>query len=279
MSTTITVDDRARLSNWRNYLRELWARREFAWFLATGNLTARNASTSLGLLWWVLNPLIMSGVYYLVFGYIFPGTREGEPAFLAWLLSGMFVFNFTSTALTSGANNILANSKLLVNVRFPRMVLPVAALIESAIGFMTALSIFYVIAWPVNNIRPTAWLLTLPFVLVLNLVFNLGLSALSARLAIPFRDINNLLPHLTRLWLYLSPVIWPLAFLERQPGWFQAVVHLNPMFDLLSLYRTALMGRPFEPLALWLAVAWAVVAGVGGVLSFVRFEGNMVRHV
>lgn len=277
--STVTVDQRARLSGWRGYVSDLWNRREFGWFLAMGNLRARNASTALGLFWWVLNPLIMAAVYFLVFGLLF-GGRRGDPAFLSYLLAGLFVFNYTSTAMTSGANSILQNSKLLVNVRFPRMILPVSALIEAAVGFLASLAIYYVIAWPANGVRPTLWLLMLPLVFGLHTVFNLGLSAATARLTIPFRDINNLLPHITRLWLYLSPIIWPLSFLEDQPEWAQRVLEiLNPLFGMLALYRAALMARPFDAMDVWLAAGWTVILVVVGVLSFVRYEGNMVRHL
>ena len=125
--STVTVSRRPQLSRWRSYVRDLWSRREFAWFLASGNLKARNASTALGLAWWVLNPLIMAGVYFLVFGFIF-NARQGESQYLAYLLSGMFAFNFVTMSMTGGANSILANSKLLANIRFPRLILPLSAL-------------------------------------------------------------------------------------------------------------------------------------------------------
>ena len=101
--STVTASERARLSGWRSYLSDLWGRREFVWFLAMGNLKARNASTSLGFFWWILNPLLLSAVYFLVFGVIFEGTRAGEPAFISWLVSGLFVFTFTTTKVISSS--------------------------------------------------------------------------------------------------------------------------------------------------------------------------------
>ncbi|MDF1596990.1 MAG: ABC transporter permease [Acidimicrobiia bacterium] len=275
---TVTSSDRPGLAGWRSYLRDLWSRREFAWFLASGNLKARNASTALGLAWWVLNPLIMAGVYFLVFGFIF-NARQGEEQYLAYLLSGMFAFNFMTMSMTGGANSILANSKLLINVRFPRLILPISGLAEALYGFLSSLLIFYVIVWPVDGVHPTMWVFLLPVVVVLQTVFNLGLAALTARLAVPFRDINNLIPHLNRLWMYLSPIIWPMSFVADKPEWFQWALRLNPMYSVIVCYRTALMGREFEPEMLIVAALWAVVMGVVGVFAFVRYEGNMVRHL
>ena len=276
--STVTVSRRPQLSRWRSYVRDLWSRREFAWFLASGNLKARNASTALGLAWWVLNPLIMAGVYFLVFGFIF-NARQGESQYLAYLLSGMFAFNFVTMSMTGGANSILANSKLLANIRFPRLILPLSALAEALYGFLASLLVYYFIAWPADGVRPTAWLLFLPGIVLLQTVFNLGLASLTARLAVPFRDINNLIPHLNRLWMYLSPIIWPMSFVADKPELFQWILRINPLYSFIVLYRTALMGRDFEPDMLLLAAAWSVVMGAGGVLAFVRYEGNMVRHL
>lgn len=276
--STVTTGEAPSLSGWRIYLRNLWRWREFGWFLAMGNLKARNASTSLGLFWWVLNPLIMAAIYFLVFGVIFDG-RRGDPDFLAWLLSGVFVFNYTATTMTSGANSILANGRLLVNIRFPRLVLPISAVIETGIGFILSLGVYYLIAWPVNGVGPGAALVWLPAAFALHTLFNLGLAGWTARLAIPFRDINNLIPHITRLWLYLSPIIWPLSLIETRGGWMEQLASLNPLFGLLSFYRTALMGRPLDGGAFALALVWIAVIGLGGILSFVRNEGNIVRYL
>ena len=275
---TITASEAPSLSGWRTYLRNLWQWREFGWFLAMGNLKARNASTSLGFFWWVLNPLIMAAVYFLVFGVIFEG-RRGDADFIAWLLSGVFVFNYTATAMTSGANSILANRRLLVNIRFPRLVLPMSAIIETGIGFVLSIPVYYLIVWPANGVRPGASIVWLPVAIGIHTLFNLGLAGWIARLAIPFRDINNLIPHLNRLWLYLSPIIWPLSFVEGQGQWIEQIAPLNPMFGILSFYRMALMGRELDIAAFIPALVWTMVIGLGGVVSFVRQEGNMVRHL
>ena len=244
-----------------------------------GNLKARNASTTLGLLWWVVNPLLMSAVYFFVFGVIFPGTREGEPQFLGYLISGMFVFTYTSTSMTSGANSILMNSRLLVNIRFPRLILPMSAILEAGVGFLVSIPVFFMLAWPVHGIAPGFHIIWFPLALSLHTMFNLGLAALTARLAVPFRDINNFIPHLNRLWMYISPIIWPLAFIEAKEQWVQTAVSLNPLYSYLAIYRGALMGRAIETGEVVGAVVWALVSLTLGVLAFVRYEGNMIRHL
>lgn len=276
--STVTASDAARLSGWRTYLRDLWKRREFALYLARSNLKARNANTALGLFWWVLNPLLLSAVYYLIFGILFDRSAEQDD-YLSHLLSGMFVFNFTTMAMTGGANSILLNMSLLANIRFPRLVLPISALIEAMFGFLASLVAFYLLVVPVEGLWPSINLVGLPAVLALHLVFNLGLAALTARLVIPFRDINNLIPHFTRLWLYLSPIIWPMSFVTDRAPWTTNWLPLNPMVPFTELYRWALTGSELTATGLVAGLAWTIVMGALGILAFVRYEGNMVRHI
>ena len=220
----------------------------------------------------------MSAVYFVAFGIIFSG-RRGETQFLSWLLSGMFAFTFTTTSMTSGANSIITNRKLLVNIRFPRLIFPLTALLETAIGFLASLAVYYLMAWPADGVRPTSTLWLLPVAIAIHIIFNLGLASIVARLAVPFRDINNFLPHATRMWLYLSPIIWPMSFLEQAPAWMQTILQWNPMFSILSMYRYALMGRELDAVDVLASLLWAVGLGVVGVVAYVRYEGNMVRHL
>jgi teichoic acid transport system permease protein len=265
----------------RTYLTDLWGRREFAWFLAMGNLKARNASTFLGLIWWVLNPLLLGLVYFFVFGVLFAGSSR-PPDYIAYLLSGMFVFYFTSQSMTGGANAILQNAKLLANLKFPRMVLLISSTIESIVGFLASLLVYFAIVWPITGIHPTRYTLLLVVIFPVQVLFNVGLSAIVARMAVPFRDINNFIPYINRIWLYLSPIIWQLSFLDNASPAIKTVVEINPMFHIIELYRAALIGHPnyvFDINDLWVALAWAVVVFVVGVAGFIRYETRMVRYL
>lgn len=265
----------------RTYLTDLWGRREFAWFLAMGNLKARNASTALGLIWWVLNPLLLGLVYFFVFGVLFAGSSRPDD-YIAYLLSGMFVFYFTSQSMTGGANAILQNAKLLANLKFPRMVLLISSTIESCVGFLASLLVFYAIVWPVTGIHPSRNILLLAVIFPIQILFNLGLSAIVARMAVPFRDINNFIPYINRIWLYLSPIIWQLSFLDDASPGLKTIVEINPMFHLIELYRTALIGYPnypFDSNDLWITLTWAVAVFVIGVAGFIRYETRMVRYL
>lgn len=263
------------------YITDLWRRREFAIALGLGNLKARNASTSLGLFWWVLNPMLLGGVYFMVFGLLFARERPGD--FLVYLLSGIFPFHFTSQSMTGGANSIIQNSKLLANLRFPRLVLPISTLIEALVGFLASLLVLALVVVGAGMATGTSYfsfrLAYLPIIIVIHLLFNLGLSTLTARLAVPFRDINNLIPYVNRIWLYLTPIIWPLDFLDEASPVVRTLVQLNPMYDLVGLYRSAFLGYTYDMDHIVGALFWAAIMAIVGVTVFVKYEGHMVRYL
>lgn len=264
----------------RNYIRDLWARREFAWYLAMGNLKARNASTALGLLWWVVNPLLLGAVYGLVFGVVFPkAVRGDEPSYVAYLLSGIFPFYYTRSAMVGGVNSIVSNTRLLANLNFPRLVLPLSALLESFVGFLASLGIFYVIVGPVDGVWPSASILWLLPAIVIHTIFNFGLSTIVARVAVPFRDLNNLVPYFARLWLYLSPIIYPVSFFDNADEWVGAIFRANPLLPILNMYRGALLGNPVTSNDVIGAVLWALAVASIGVVSFIKYEGRMARYL
>jgi teichoic acid transport system permease protein len=245
-----------------------------------GNLKARNASTVLGLLWWVLNPLLLGAVYGLVFGVLFPREVRGdEPSYIAYLLSGMFPFYFTRSAMVGGVNSIVSNTRLLANLHFPRLVLPLAALLESWIGFIASLFTFFLIVGPIDGIWPGTDIWWLIPAMAIHTVFNFGLSTLVARVAVPFRDLNNLVPYFVRLWLYLSPIIYPVEFFENAPDFVGVLLRANPLFSMLNMYRGGLLGSPVSSSDVFTATAWAIGVAVVGVISFVKYEGKMARYL
>ena len=262
----------------RDYGRELWQRREFAAYMAWGNLKARNASTALGLVWWILNPLLLGAIYGLIFGLVLKVSR-GTEAYVSYLISGIFVFYYTRAAMVGGVNSIVSNTRLLANLRFPRLVLPISALIEAGVGFLASLSIFFLISGPVNGVWPGATIVWLVPALGIHTMFNLGLSAMVARIAVPFRDVNNLVPYVVRLWLYLSPIIYPVSFLADTSPSLRTVLEANPFFPLLAVYRHALLGSPMSGGDVISSLAWAVTTMLVGVAVFVRHEGTMTKYL
>jgi teichoic acid transport system permease protein len=280
------------------YVSDLWRRREFAWHLAMGNMRGRHASTSLGLLWWVLDPLLLGGIFLLVFGVILQ-TRRGDPNFIGFILSGLFAFFFTRRTMLSGSMAIRNNSRMVATQRFPRLLLPTSAIIEGAIAFLFSLIPFFVIAGGVNNDWPGAFTVWLIPAFVFHTIFNFGLTLLVAQLVIPFRDIENVMNYVARVWMYLSPVVYSLddrlsKTSDTVGALLYDILRFNPLVPLLGLYRHALLGGqlcptdtvcqgdytyPLNLAHVWAAAVWAVAIAIVGVVTFVRMEDKIPRYL
>ena len=146
----------------------------------------------------------------------------------------------------------------------------------------------FIIVGPANGlivgfdqaIWPTVDMVLLVPIMVVHLMFNLGLSMLVARLAVPFRDLNNLVPYFTRMWLYLSPILYGPVTLGKAPAWARAIAESNPLVPILRLYRHALTPLDTDlSVAFVTAGVWAVVFLLGGGLWFIRYEGRMARYL
>jgi teichoic acid transport system permease protein len=111
-------------------------------------------------------------------------------------------------------------------------------------------------------------------------VFNLGLASLAARVAVPFRDVNNLIPYLARLWLYLSPILYTTDVYDQFPEPWSSIAKIaNPLVPILGVYRAALLGYAFHSEELIASIVWAVVIAAGAIAAFIKYEGRMARYL
>lgn len=256
------------------YLLALWGRRDFMIALPVSQLRSRNANTLLGGFWHLLNPLVLAATYFLVFG-IFFNARDDVDNYVGFLVVGLLVFHYTQKCLTGGATTIVANGAIIRNVTLPRAVFPIGSVIAETLAHLPAVALLLLLALVTGAPLSVAWLLLVP-VLVLQAAFNLGLSLWVGRLTFHFRDVQNLLPFVTRLWLYLSGVFFTA---ERVPeGLLRTLFELNPVHVFIELHRTVLLDGAAPSLGAGLtAVAWAVSALVSGFIFFWSKEDTYGR--
>jgi teichoic acid transport system permease protein len=253
----------------RVYLATLWRRREFALDMARGELRSQHLDTALGNLWHLLNPLMLIGVYYLVFGVIL-GTDRGVENFLAFLAIGVFTFQFSQKAALGGARTIVSNVGLIRSLQFPRALLPIATVVRETFAYVTAAVVMIVVVIFFEPITPL-WLMVVPAFL-LQFAFNAGLALVGARLSDKFRDLVNVLPYLFRIAFYLSGVIYSVdTYLADRSPLLLRVFLLNPFYVFLSLPREYLMASQDHSFVGWMwlsAVAWAIVSLLVGLIVF-----------
>lgn len=250
-------------------LRNLGRRHELIWLLTLDALRKQFAGSILGLGWVLLKPMLLVGIYALLFTTIFrpavsPGS--GDIPYLLVLLSGVVPWLLLAEPLAAAAGSIATNAPLLTKVLFPTEVLPVSRVLASSVsGCVALLLLMAMLAW---QGRADAWWAALPAVMALQLLFVLGLGWMAAALSVTFPDFSQALPFLLNLWMLLSPVVYSPEMLP--PAW-RAVAEVNPMWHVIGLYRSLLLDQA-APAVGHLAVfsVWAVACFLGGYLMFMK---------
>jgi teichoic acid transport system permease protein len=254
------------------YTQRLWERRWFVAAYSSASNSVGYEGNFLGQAWQLLTPLLNIGVYYLVFGLLLHSNR-GVPNYIAFLSVGVFVFTFSTSSLTAGARAITGNLGLVRALQFPRAVLPAST---TAVAFMRLLySLMVLIPIVLLSGEPITlhWLELVP-ALAMQAMFCLGLAFVVARLGSRIPDMAEILPFVSRLWMYTSGVMYSVTvFTKGHPAWVSTVMQLNPGYLYLALARNALLVANPVPLSSWLtAFAWAVGTCVMGYLYFWRGE-------
>jgi teichoic acid transport system permease protein len=251
----------------RAYLRQLWRRREFATELARANLRAQHFNTTLGQLWLILNPLLLAAVYFALVQIVGGGNRGSE--FFAHLMLGLFAFRLVSTSVSEGARSVVSGGRLILNVAFPRTLLPLASVLAAFMRFLPTLAVYAVMHGIAGLPIGPHLLWALP-ILVLLVVFGTGAAMFAAAAQVYFRDLTNFLPYFTRVWLYMSPVLY---YTEEIPDRYREILAANPLYPLLGgLSDVVNRGEGLSLQYLAAGAAWAIGVFLAGTLFFISRE-------
>ncbi|MGH8961586.1 MAG: ABC transporter permease [Jatrophihabitantaceae bacterium] len=254
------------------YTRRLWHRR---WFVTTYS-SASNAvgyeGNFLGQAWQVLTPLLNILVYYLIFGLLLK-TNQGVPNYIAFLSVGVFVFTFCTTSMITGSRAITGNLGLVRALQFPRAVLPVSTTLVALMRLIYSLVVLIPIVLISGEPLAWRWLQLVPAI-ALQALFCLGLAFIVARLGARVPDMAEILPFVSRIWMYTSGVMYSVTVFTRgHASWVHTVMTLNPGYVYLQLARHALLvGTPATASNWLVAIGWAVGTLVMSYLYFWRGE-------
>jgi teichoic acid transport system permease protein len=222
------------------YLRQLWRRIHFILAFATARNIAMYTEAKLGQLWQVLTPLLNAGVYWLVFGKLLDINR-GIPNYLGFVVTGVFVFNFTQRAFISTSTVMTDSIELIRALHFPRAALPLAYVMIEFQQMLLSMVVLIPILLLTHEPLTWTWLLAIP-ALLLQTIFNVGVGLLAARLGAQVNDFSQLLPFLMRTWLYVSGVLFSIQTLGHAVnGKIVALLEINPAALYITLIRNALM--------------------------------------
>ncbi|PKQ25446.1 MAG: ABC transporter permease [Actinobacteria bacterium HGW-Actinobacteria-4] len=265
------------LPNIKQYYRDLRTRIPFAVQFSRSGIKAAHSQTVFGQMWLVFNPLLLAMVYYILVSLL---SDRGGIEYLAHIVGGLFVFFFISGSISAGAGSVTGGGRLILNMAFPRLLMPLAAVRTAFFRFIPTLPVYILI----NIVAGARWswnmLLGVVF-LFLIVVFSVGMAAIMATLQVYFRDTTSFLPYFLRIWLYLSPVLWFVEDAEsRLPAHIHPFLVFNPLFSLIGGWTDlTLRGLMPEP-RIWIAAfVWAVIALVGGALLFMSRERDFAVRI
>ena len=250
----------------RKYWRSLWSRRTFIAEYSRSELREQHFDSIFGQLWLILNPLLLSGVYFLLIVII--GGSGGTLRY-GHLTASLFLFYLVSNSLSGGVKSVTAGQRLILNTAFPRMMLPISATVIAFFKFIPTLFVFLIMRTVLG--LPVGWemLWAIPIMLIA-LIFALGVAILISTINVYFRDIASFLPYLIRSLLYLSPILYEASALKPE---LKILEHINPLFSLLDSWSKAVVHAQTPELSSMLAASgWALGVLLVGTYFFLSRE-------
>lgn len=257
------------------YLRETWERRDFITTMARFRMSAANQQNRLGAFWLVLKPALNALVYGTIFGVIQQGNRPD--GYAAYVVIGVFLFEFFGTCFAQGAKAITGNRALVQSLSFPRVSLPLSVVVEHFYSLLLSMVVMFGLLMVMGHYPTWDWLLMAPL-LLLYLIFNTGVALVTARLTVHFRDLTQILPFVSRLLFYTSGALFDVEKLFSSHPWIMQIYEWHPIYQTLTIARSLLMTHAGYDYSFWLHLSiWAVFACVAGFIFFWRAEERYGR--
>jgi lipopolysaccharide transport system permease protein len=259
----VVIEPTRRLAALR--LGELWAYRELLYFLVWRDVKVRYKQTALGAAWAILQPLMTAAVFTIFFGRLAGIASDGLP-YPLFSYGGLLVWTFFAQGLSQSSNSVVGSAQLITKVYFPRVVIPIAAVLSGLVDFAVALPVLAAMMW-YYGIWPGVAVLAVPLLALLALVAATGVGLWLSALNVEYRDVRYVVPFLAQLWLFVTPVIYPASVLAPRlqrlglPAWLWGV---NPMAGVVEGFRWAMLDAPTSPGPL---IAASTVTGFALLLS------------
>jgi lipopolysaccharide transport system permease protein len=249
-------------------LKEIWSYRELLYFLTKRDIKVRYKQTILGGLWAIIQPVFTMVVFTLFFGRLAKVPSDGLP-YPIFVYAGLLPWTYFANAVSSSGNSLVGSANLITKVYFPRLVVPASASLAGLLDFfvalvvLTAFMIYY-------HFIPGVGILMFPVLVGLTFLCALGVGLWLSALNVQYRDIRYAIPFLIQIWMFVSPVIYPVSLVKENYQWLLA---LNPMGGVINAYRACLLGhQPIDWGLLALSTVVIFTLFLGGLYYFRRME-------
>jgi lipopolysaccharide transport system permease protein len=261
-------------------LQELWAYRDLASLFVQRDIVTVYKQTILGPLWFVLQPILTTLVFAVVFGNIAQISTDGLPAILFYM-SGIVLWNYFAESLTRTSSTFTANAHIFGKVYFPRLVVPISIVISNLIKFLIQFCLFLVIwlwYWVMtDSVHPNLWILANGYCLLLMAGLGLGFGVLFSSLTTKYRDLTFLLTFGIQLGMYATPIIFPMSSLSER---YRAILWWNPLSHIVETFKYGFLGAgQADVLGLAYSTTFTVLTLTLGILVFNRTEQTFMDTV
>lgn len=251
----------------RPYLQDAWERRHFVVAFAKADLRGPRSRTRLGEVWAVVDPLFQAGIYWFLITMI-RSSGGNNTERLTILISGIFLFTFSTTVVSGGGRSIIRNKGLMLNSTFPRILLPATETYKGLLDLGPYLLVYSVIHLLLGGpVGPGIFFL--PLLLVLQVMISVGLALIFATLTVFISDMSNILDYIMRVVFFTTPILYPVDMLGPVAG---ALLQLNPFFALFACYQAVVTGGVPGAGYLFQAVVWACGLLYLGFRTFISRE-------
>jgi lipopolysaccharide transport system permease protein len=267
--TSVTVISAERHERIRQFLQDLWEYRELFYTFLERDLKVRYKQTALGVIWVVLQPLVTTFAYVLVFGKLARMPSDGLPYMLFYFAANV-PWNAFARELNGSAMSVEGNAHLISKVYFPRIIIPGAVVCASLVDFSIGWLALNIIALCLHSWHWQLVAIT-PLLLLIQWCTALGFGLALAALNVQYRDVKQVIGFLTQLFMLVTPVIYPFS---RLPWWAQSLAFLNPMAAVVTSYRSALQGAAFDWQLIGMSLATALLYLSAGFCFFRKREAR-----
>jgi lipopolysaccharide transport system permease protein len=256
-------------------LKEIGSYSEVLYFLAKRDIKVRYKQTVLGGLWAVIQPVCTMVVFTLFFGRLAKIPSDGIP-YPIFVYAGLLPWTYFANALAASGNSLVGSSHLITKIYFPRLIIPAASSLAGLLDFFIAMLVLGVLMIYYHFV-PSTGILLFPVLVGLTFLCALGVGLWLSALNVQYRDIRYVIPFLIQVWMFLSPVIYPVSMVQGKYQWLLA---LNPMGGVIRAYRASLLGHiPIDWFLLGLSTAIIFALLVTGLYYFRRMEKHFADVV
>ena len=251
-------------------LRELWQYRELFYFFTWRDIKVKYKQTTLGFLWAILQPALMMILLTLFFGRALKVPSENM-AYPVFVLSGLLLWNIFSSGIINAGNSMITNSNIIKKIYFPRLIVPISAVLVSIFDFLMALIVFIIVLlYYQPSINFISLLYCFPLAILLAAFATLGLGTFLAALNIKYRDFRYVIPFFVQALLFLTPVIYPISIISNV--YVKYMLAFNPMYSAIELFRHPFNQTPFDYELILISISSSLLFFIIGLLYFRKTE-------